>query len=75
MTTKIDSARKMPSRKMIVHCDRCGAKAEVIGVDIGPEVSPEPGENRDGHATESARHRINCPNCGIVFQGIKPQGS
>jgi hypothetical protein len=60
---------------MIVHCDRCGEKAEVKGMDMGPDRSPEPGVGRDDHDTSGARHIIECPQCGVRTQPVKPQGS
>jgi uncharacterized Zn finger protein len=65
----------MNTKTMTVYCDRCGKKAEVLGVDMGPDRSPEPGIGRDDHDTSGARHIIQCPNCGVVTQQVKPQGS
>ena len=65
----------MATTCMIVHCDECGAKAEVMGMDMGPGRSPELGVGRDDHDTSGARHIIKCPNCGVLIQQVKPQGS
>ena len=31
----------MNTKTMNVYCDRCGKKAEVLGVDMGPDRSPK----------------------------------
>jgi hypothetical protein len=65
----------MVSTKMIVHCDRCGAEAEVRGLNIGPDQSSQHGSGHDDYDTTKAQHVVDCPHCGIHTQRIKPQGS
>jgi hypothetical protein len=65
----------MSATSMLVTCDRCGAKAEVKGVDLGPDRSPQPGVGRDDHDTSGSVHIIECPNCGVRTQQMRPQGS
>ena len=65
----------MATTVMIVHCAKCGAKAEVRGVDIGPDRSPELGVGRDDHDTSGSLQVVDCLNCGIHTQAMTPQGS
>jgi uncharacterized Zn finger protein len=65
----------MVSTIMNVHCDKCGAKAEVRGVDTGPDRSPELGVGRDDHDTSGSLQVVDCPNCGTHTQTMTPQGS
>jgi DNA-directed RNA polymerase subunit RPC12/RpoP len=64
-----------PNQKMAVRCDRCGTKAEVLGVDLGEEQKIPNGRGRRRRDISHARHNIRCPNCGQLTQPIKPQGS
>jgi endogenous inhibitor of DNA gyrase (YacG/DUF329 family) len=65
----------MVSTVMRVHCATCGEKAEVEGMDMGPDRSPELGVEREDHDTSGALHDIDCPKCGIRTQRVTPQGS
>lgn len=65
----------MVSTVMLVYCDECGEKAEVRGMDMGPDGSPELGVGRDDHDTSGALHVIDCPNCGVRTQAVTPQGA
>ena len=65
----------MVSTVMLVHCDKFGEKAEVKGMVMGPDRSPELGVGRDDHDTSGALHVSECPECGIRTQRVTPQGS
>jgi len=60
---------------MLVECDNCKQQAYVTGMDLGPDRSPELGVGRDDHDTSGALHIIDCPNCGVRTQPVKPQGT
>jgi hypothetical protein len=65
----------MVSTVTLIDCDKCGEKAEVWGMDLGPDREPELGAGRDNHETSGAFHVIDCPNCGIRTQAVAPQGT